>query len=374
MSAPVRLVLVGAGAMGRAWIGAIDRSADAELVGLVDLDRAVAEAALAQRPQPSDVLVGTDAVEVARTVGADAVVNVTIPAAHLPVNLAALDAGFPVLCEKPVTPTVRDALVLAAAAETTGRLLMVSQSRRYYAALAALRDRAAELGRVGVVSTEFLKAPHFGGFREEMDHPLIVDMAIHSFDVARYLLGRTPVRVDCRSFNPEWSWFKGDAAATALFEFDGGERFAYTGSWVAPGLETSWNGRWRVGTAEGSVEWDGESTLLSQRGDERARREEIPPAPAESIEGSLAEFVGALRTGATPSGEIHDNVFTLAMVEAAVLSADSAAPVEIGPLLDAAWRAALELDLRDDLRAALAGWGSATARLGAPVTGVPSVG
>lgn len=364
MTAPVRLVLVGAGAMGRAWLGAIDRSADTELVGLVDLDRTVAEEALRQRPEPSDVLLGADAVEVARRVGADAVVDVTIPAAHLAVNLAALDAGLPVLCEKPVTPTVRDALVLAAAAETTGRLLMVSQSRRYYAALTALRDRGRELGEVGVVHTEFLKAPHFGGFREEMDHPLIVDMAIHSFDVARYLLGRTPTRVDCRSFNPPWSWFRGDAAATAVFEFEGGARFTYTGSWVAPGLETSWNGRWRVGTAAGSVEWDGESTLLSQGVDGEVRREDVPHAPAESIEGSLAEFVAALRSGGTPSGEIHDNVFTLAMVEAAVRSADSGEPVEIGPLLDTAWHEALALDLRDDLRAALAGWGSATARLG----------
>lgn len=358
-----RLVLVGAGLMGRAWIGAIDRSADAELVGLVDLDRTVAEEALALRPEPTDVVLGADAVEVAREAGADAVVDVTVPAAHLAVNLAALDAGFPVLCEKPITPTVRDALVLAGAAEATGRLLMTSQSRRYYAALAALRDRATALGPIGSVHTEFLKAPHFGGFREEMDDPLIVDMAIHAFDVARYLLPSAPVRVDCRSFNPEWSWFRGDAAATALFEFAGGERFSYVGSWVAPGLETSWNGRWRLGTGGGSAEWDGESGLVVQATDGPVEMSRIPPGPAESIDGSLAEFLGALESGATPSGEIHDNVLTLAMVEAAVASARSQRPVEIAGLLDEAHRAALASDPRADIRAALESWGSATARL-----------
>ena len=362
-----RLVLVGAGLMGRAWIGAIDRSADAELVGLVDLDRGIAEEALVQRPEPSEVLIGADAVEVARRVGADAVVDVTVPAAHLPVNLAALAAGFPVLCEKPITPTVRDALVLAGAAESAGRLLMTSQSRRYYAALAALRDRAAALGPIGSVHTEFLKAPHFGGFREEMDDPLIVDMAIHAFDVARYLLPGAPVRVDCRSFNPAWSWFRGDAAATASFDFTGGERFSYVGSWVAPGLETSWNGRWRLGTAGGSAEWDGESSLLVQSADGAVEQSRITPGAAESIDGSLAEFLDALATGATPSGEIHDNVLTLAMVEAAVASTRAQRPVDIAALLDEAHREALAGDLRDDIRAALTGWGSAAQRLGGAV-------
>ena len=49
------------------------------------------------------------------------------------------------------------------------------------------------------------------------------------------------------------------------------------------------------------------------------------PAPAdpepEGVAGALAAFVRALRTGDTPHGEIHENVVSLAMVEAAVLSA-----------------------------------------------------
>jgi predicted dehydrogenase len=361
VSEPIRLVLVGAGAMGRAWIRAIDRSPDAELVGLADLDRGTAEEALAQRGRA--VPISADAVELAHATGAAAIVNVTVPGAHLPVNLAALDAGFPVLCEKPITPTVRDALVLVAAAESTGRLLMVSQSRRYYAALDVLRERAAAMGPIGLLSTEFLKAPHFGGFREEMDHPLLVDMAIHSFDVARAVLGRTPERVDCRSFNPSWSWFRGDAAAEALFEFEGGARFQYFGSWVAAGLETSWNGSWRAGTSGGTVHWDGESAVQVQQGDEPVERLDVVPAHNESIDGSLAEFLGALATGATPSGEIHANVLTLAMVEAAVRSADTRQTVEIAQLIDDARDEALATDLRPDLREVLASWASPHVRL-----------
>lgn len=363
MSDPLRLVQVGAGLMGRAWLDAITRSADAELVGLVELDRAVAEAAVAQ--QGIEVPIGTDAVELARRTGAEAVVDVTVPVAHLPVNLAALEAGLPVLCEKPITPTVRDALVLVAAAELSGKLLMVSQSRRYYAALATLRERAAGLGTVGLVSTEFMKAPHFGGFREEMEHPLLVDMAIHSFDVARYLLGTAPMRVSCRSFNPSWSWFRGDAAASALFEFDDGARFQYFGSWVAPGLETSWNGSWRIGGSDGTATWDGEREVVVQSGQQEPERVVVTPGPAESIDGSLADFVQAVRSRTEPSsGEIHENILTLAMVEAAVQSASTGEEIEIPRLIDGAWQEALRTDLGDDHRATLNAWGSASGHLG----------
>jgi predicted dehydrogenase len=363
MSEPLRLVQVGAGLMGRAWLDAITRSPDVELVGLVDLDTAVAEAALAERGIA--VPVAADAVELARRTEAHAVVDVTVPVAHLPVNLAALGAGLAVLCEKPITPTVRDALILVAAAEASGKLLMVSQSRRYYAALATLRERAADLGSVGLVSTEFMKAPHFGGFREEMEQPLLVDMAIHSFDVARFLLGSAPVRVSCQSFNPSWSWFRGDAAATALFEFENGARFQYFGSWVAPGLETSWNGDWRIGGADGTATWDGEAEVVVQCGEQEPERLTVTPAPAESIDGSLADFVRAMRSGESPSwGEVHDNVFTLAMVEAAVQSTATGERVEIGRLVDAAWQEALHTDLAAEIRAAMEGWGSASEHLG----------
>jgi predicted dehydrogenase len=363
VSGPLRVVQVGAGAMGRAWLAAIQRSPDAELVGLVDLDRSVAEAAL--DVHGIDVPVAADAVELARRTGAEAVVDVTVPAAHLPVNLAALGAGLAVLCEKPVTPTVRDALVLAAAAEVSGALLMVSQSRRYYDALATLRARASELGPIGVLRTEFMKAPHFGGFREEMDDPLLVDMAIHGFDVARYILGSAPVRVSCQSFNPSWSWFRGDAVASALFEFEDGVRFQYLGSWVAPGLETSWNGSWRVGAQTGTATWDGEAEVVVHRETQEPERILVTPGPAESIDGSLADFVGAVRSGAAPSsGEIHENIPTLAMVEAAVRSAATGESVQIARFVDDAWREALATDLDDDHRAVMEAWGSASEHLG----------
>jgi predicted dehydrogenase len=221
---------------------------------------------------------------------------------------------------------------------------MVSQSRRYFRHLAAYKERLAELGRVGFLTCEFFRAPHFGGFRDEMPYPLLVDMAIHPFDVARYLLDADPVSVHADSFNPGWSWFAGDAAVSAVFEFRGGTRFQYTGSWCSPEQETSWNGHWRASAAAGTVLWDGEGPPTGAT--------IVPDAP-EELNGSLAEFVRALRTGSAPWGEIHHNVSSLAMVEAAVRSAEARGRVRTEEVLAAALEAAIAAEPRDDVRARL---------------------
>ena len=194
---------------GRAWLAAISECPEVELVGLVDLDTEAAGAAAVGTGL--DLAVGTDAVEVAGRSGGQAVIDVTVPGAHHPVTTAALFAGLPVLGEKPVASSVAQGLSLAAAAEITGELFMVSQSRRYNAQLWTFKDQISSLGRTGVLTTEFFKAPHFGGFRDEMDHPLLLDMAVHQLDSARFLLDSDPVAVYCEEYNPAWSWYRGDA-------------------------------------------------------------------------------------------------------------------------------------------------------------------
>lgn len=354
---PLRLVQVGAGGMGKAWLDTIAANPDVELVGLVDLNMDTANEALADKGL-TGVVVGTSVGEVAAATGAHAVVNVTVPVAHHPVNVEAMFAGLPVLCEKPAAPTVAQSLSLAASAEASGQLLMISQSRRYFNSLAQLKAVTAGLGDIGVITTEFFKAPHFGGFREEMDHVLLVDMAIHPFDAVRHVTGQEPVSVYCEEFNPAWSWYKADAAATAIFEFAGGLRYVYSGSWCADGKETSWNGQWRVNGARGTALWDGDHAPTAEGPDGAAL--EIPAAAGgpEQIAGSLAEFVAAVRSGVVPDGEIHSNIHSLAMVEAAVQSAESGQRVRIDDVIAAAYSQALDAEKNAEVKAALAGWGS----------------
>lgn len=357
---PLRLVQVGAGGMGKAWIDAINANPDVELVGLVDLNMDTARAALAEKGIEG-VAVGTSVGEIAAATGAHAVVNVTVPVAHHPVNVEAMFAGLPVLCEKPAAPTVAQALSLAASSQASGQLLMISQSRRYFNSLAQLKEVTGDLGEIGVITTEFFKAPHFGGFREEMDHVLLLDMAIHPFDVVRYLTGQDPVSVYCEEFNPVWSWYKDDAAATAIFEFSSGLRYVYSGSWCADGAETSWNGSWRVNGERGTALWDGDQAPVVAARDAAGGKLAVPAASdgPEQIDGSLAEFVSALRTGTVPDGQVHSNLHSLAMVEAAVLSAETGQRVRIDDVLQAAYVEALDTEKNGVVKAVLAGWGSA---------------
>ncbi|MFD0482006.1 Gfo/Idh/MocA family protein [Kineococcus sp. GCM10028916] len=353
MTAPLRVVLVGAGGMGKAWLATILADPAVELAGVVDLDLDAASAALVAAGVP-DVATGRDAVEVAQRTGAQAIVNVTVPQAHHPVTTAALFAGFPVLGEKPVASTVAQGLSLAAASEVSGVPFLVSQSRRYNVHVEEFRAQAAVLGDLGSLSTEFFKAPHFGGFREEMAQPLLVDMAIHQFDLARYLLRAEPVSVYCESWNPSWSWYSGDASAAAVFEMSNGSRYTFTGSWCAPGQETSWNGAWRLSGANGTASWNGDDVpVLDAPGSPAAFTD-----PGKEIAGSLAAFTAFLQDGTPFSGEVHDNVLSLAMVEAAVESAASGTRVLVDDVLQRAYEQALADEQRADVAAALKGWTS----------------
>ncbi|BCW46741.1 Gfo/Idh/MocA family oxidoreductase [Arthrobacter sp. StoSoilB5] len=356
---PLRVVVVGAGGMGRAWLRTVEESPLVELAGIVDLDLATANEAAASLGRP-ELPVGAGTAHLASDVGAQAVINVTVPAAHHPVTTEALAAGLPVLGEKPVASTVAQGLSLAAAAELHGQLFMVSQSRRYNRQLFEAKRQAASLGSVGIVSAEFFKAPHFGGFRDAMDHPLLLDMAIHQFDMARFLLDADPVSVFCEEYNPSWSWYRGDAGATAIFEMTGGERFVFTGSWCSPGHETSWNASWRISGEHGTVLWDGDNEPVSSA--------PVPPGssagdPGQEIAGSLRDFVSSVRTGSIPMGQVHQNIMSLAMVEAAILSASTGARVSVDAFLEDSYQQALLTERDPAVLEVLKSWTSVRSAL-----------
>lgn len=329
--------MVGAGAMGRVWMDAIARRGDTRVGAIVDV---VPDAALAAAQERGWDIPALSRLDDALELGADLMLNATVPEAHLEVSSAALRAGIPVLSEKPATPTVHEALVLAALSRTTGVLLAVSQSRRHSAGIRAFKEALAAFGGAAQLHTRFFQNPRFGGFRDEMEHPLLVDMAIHSFDQARFLLDAEPVSVYCEEFDPGWSWYRGAAAAEAIFRFDDGSRFSYTGSWCADGLTTSWNGDWRGSAARGTATWDGETEVLAQGREGPVASVPLDAGP-EGLDAALEEFVTALDGGPDPSGEIHRNVWSVAMVEASVISARRGAPVSFAEVFAEARQAAV---------------------------------
>jgi len=327
----LKALLVGAGGMGRAWGQNLYDCDEVEIVGWVDVRSDIAAAA-ATALGLTGIHVGSDLAAAMTDTRPDFVVDVTIPEAHHDVTLAALAAGLPVLGEKPMATSMAQARAMVAASERAGKLYMVSQSRRYNAGLAALRRLIVEqTGPLGILNADFYLGAHFGGFRDEMDSPLVLDMAIHTFDAARYLSGADPIAVYCEEFNPPWSWYRGDACATAIFEMTGGLRYTYRGGWCAEGRHTSWEGEWRAVGPQGTATWDGTEApeaavvvaadgFMSTTETRRGVVEEDAPG---GIAGSLHDFLHALKTGATPMGECHDNIKSLAMVFAAIESAAS---------------------------------------------------
>jgi predicted dehydrogenase len=357
------VVVVGAGGMGRAWLDTVARRDDLRVSAIVDVSVEAARAAAGERGWDIPCVASVD--EAFTAAGRPGMLlNVTIPEAHRAVSEAALRQGVPVLSEKPVTPTVSDALALAAVSELTGVLLATSQSRRYSAGIRSFREEVTAAGGAAQLTALFFQNPRFGGFRDEMESPLLIDMAIHTFDQARYVLGADPVSVYCDEFSPPWSWYRGGAAAEAVFRFDDGARFSYSGSWCADGLTTSWNGSWRASAAAGSVTWDGEAGVSAQGRDGEPRTVAVGDE-TEGLDAALAEFVAALDGGPVPSGEVRANIWSLAMVEAALASARSGQAVRLDDVFAAASAHAAEAAREagdHDVAEAITRWGGAPPR------------
>ncbi|MEV4690554.1 Gfo/Idh/MocA family oxidoreductase [Micromonospora echinospora] len=338
----MRLVMVGAGAHGVRWIEALRNTQGAELVGIVDTD--ATRAAQARDRLAGEIPVGSDLLTVASTTGADAIVNVTPPQAHHEVTLAALASGLAVLGEKPMAASLAEALQLMAASAHYDRLFMVSQSYRYNRNLGRLRRHVETLGAIGTVCAELYRAVRPGGFREAMAHPFLVEMAVHLFDSARFLLRGDPVAVYCDAYRPDWSWYDGAAAAAAVFEMTGGTRLVCHGSWCADGEQTPWDGRWLISGQRGTASWNGWGVPRLDLGDGTVPSDVVADADAAQgnlLELALQEFLGAVRTGQPPQSTSADNLMSLAMVHAALVSATSGRRVVVSDLLQDAHEEAM---------------------------------
>ncbi len=335
----MRALLVGAGGMGKAWAKNLHEHPEVEIAAWVDV-REGAAAAAAESLGIEVGRAGTDAAKALVDLRPDFTVDVTPPEVHHDITLLSLAQGVPVLGEKPMADTMERARAMVRAAEAAGKLFMVSQSRRYLGGLVAYRNAIAQLGELGILNADFYIGAHFGGFRDEMESPLVLDMAIHTFDAARYLSAADPVAVYAEEFNPPWSWYQGNACASAIFEMSSGARFTYRGSWCAEGCHTSWESSWRAAGSSGSALWDGTNPPVAERVRQtggfhsgfEALQIEVPEPPA-GIKGSLEDFLRALVTGTTPMGECHDNIKSLAMVFGVKESARRGERIRISEML-----------------------------------------
>lgn len=317
------------------------RSRDVELVAYAEPSEAQRAAAAERFSIPREKLFPSLGAAI-RTVEADFVLDVTPPAAHESIALEAFAAGLHVLGEKPLSDEFASAQRIVAAARRAGRVHMVAQNYRFGPLPRTTRRVLAE-GRIGtpaVVAVGFYRpwayAP--GTHYTTMPYPLLTDMGIHHFDLLRYVLGREPVRVEARSWNPPWGWHAGDAGHTAIFEFEGGLVATHHALGASTGKPSPWNGEWRIEGPEGSLTWEDDRlfhTRSHPRGLETRAEIEQDKLPLAGQDAVLAEFVAAVREGREPECSGQDNLRSLAMVFAAVTSAKERRPVAIDEILSA---------------------------------------
>lgn len=331
-------MIVGCGGISPAWLKPLSAMDDVELIGMVDLDRTVAEGRAAEYAPGAAIY--TDLSAALAELSPDVVFDCTVPSAHAKIDVQALEAGCHVMCEKPLADTMEAARCVVAAARSTGRTHAVMQNRRYLPDIRRFRRLIADgsIGRPTMLTADFFIGAHFGGFRAEMDHVLLLDMAIHTFDAARMILDARPVSASCTEWNPHGSWYTHGAAAVALFEMDNGARFSYRGSWCAEGMNTSWESAWRIVGDGGSATWDGGAQIAGEAagsGDTLIRAG-IPIEPPASVEleltghaGCIRGFLDSLGTGKAPETASHDNIASLAMCLAAVESAETGRTIAI---------------------------------------------
>jgi len=254
---------------------------------------------------------------------------------HRPqITLRALKAGKHVLSEKPLAVDMEDARAIVRAAEEAGRVYMVSQNYRFNPVPRTIRKFLKEgvKGKVEYVILEFQKGPRSVGFRIDMDYPLLVDMSIHHFYLMRYLRDADVEWVQVESFRPTWSWFRHEPSFFMVLKMTDGTLVSYAGSWVAQGFETTWNGRWRFACSEGGLLWDRDQLYLS-RGANGRRKAELVEMPLTGQDYSLHEFVRAIREGREPETSGRDNIKSLAVVFAAVRSAQTGERVQVADFL-----------------------------------------
>ena len=216
---------------------------------------------------------------------------------HYPVAVAALDAGFPVVCDKPMTINLEEARDLERRVAESGKLFCLTHNYTGYPMVKEARDLVSE-GELGAVRRVVVEYPQgwlatrleSAGVKQAVwrTDPNIAgasscmgDIGTHCENLAEYITGFriTEMCADLTTFVGGRGL---DDDGSVLLRFDGGARGVLWASQVAVGQENSL--RIRIYGEKGGMEWRQEepNTLIVHRLDR----------PTE-IRRTATDFVGA---------------------------------------------------------------------------------
>ncbi|MET0565023.1 MAG: Gfo/Idh/MocA family oxidoreductase [Acidimicrobiia bacterium] len=212
--------------------------------------------------------------EAARTDGADVISIMTPNDSHHKYAAAALDLGFDVICDKPITNTLDEALDLVKRVEQTGLVFCLTHNYTGYSLVRQAKAMVADgqLGEIRLVQVEYVQ----GGKASENDPdpadglpwrydpvrggPSLVmgDIGTHAHNLARFITGLevTEVAAEIGAIVP--GRLVHDYAG-ALLRFENEARGSFWVTQAAAGVENAL--RIRVSGTRGSVEWHQEQPM-----------------------------------------------------------------------------------------------------------------
>jgi predicted dehydrogenase len=135
--------------------------------------------------------------------------------------VAAAEAGKHILVEKPMARDAAEARRMIDASREAGVKLMVSQNFRYHPLVRRVKSLLGEIGRPYFISMCKRQQPAHG-WREDpaaSGGGALMDLGVHVFDQARFILDEEPTRASC--FIPELAEGEIERSFASIFEFPG---------------------------------------------------------------------------------------------------------------------------------------------------------
>jgi predicted dehydrogenase len=186
--------LIGCGYAAEIHLAALRTLPDARVVAIADIDESARRAIAAH---DGALQTFADYRALLEHPAIDVVAILTPPYLHLEMAGAALDAGKHVLVEKPITRDLEEADRLVELAGRSPKKVIVGYQLRFHRQLQEARRRVREgaLGQVafvrGVASSTYQFGRRFPEYRRRRDlgGGVLIELAVHHFDLWRYLLG-----------------------------------------------------------------------------------------------------------------------------------------------------------------------------------------
>lgn len=325
---PLRAALVGTGMISqfhfRGW-NAVD---GAQVVAVCDTDRDKAEA----RAREFGIdRVYTDVEAMFDDGGIDAVDIATSVDAHAPVARAAAHRGIHVMCQKPLTRTVREAEALVAEVGNRVRF-MVHENYRFRPHYRIVRDWI-DRGRIGtprhaamtvrcsgLVSlngeTPFLvnRQPYLTGF----DRNIVFETMIHHLDIMRCTLG--PLKVLTAVLGRINTDLPGEDTATIVLQGENGLVAVADGTLTAPGYQPLPADRYEVVGSKGTLVMEFDRIFLVGQED-KAEQVDLAGRYQECFTESIRQFVDGIQNGTPFETDRLDNLETLRLMESVYTAA-----------------------------------------------------